>query len=127
MLQAAANDDWAIGDPDDAETARHEARRAKIRHKWLGYAGRTDLLDLAIASCIELRREQGELQIFAPKPANDREPHKRRVLVKALLERITMLGEELEAVIEAMDEATKSQFMAAMDELPSPRELVTER
>ena len=41
---------------------RNEAWRAKIRHKSRDYTGRADLLDLAIKTCIELRRVHSQLE-----------------------------------------------------------------
>lgn len=89
-----ANKNGIIFDPDDAEDARLAARFARIRDAATNYAGRTDLLELGIATARELRQAQADLN----RSQRDNKPR------PDLLAIITTKTEQLSAIQEAMND-----------------------
>lgn len=128
-MLGTANDNAHLRDPDDIEDARHDAWRAKIRHKSRDYVGRADLLDLATKTCIELRRMQGQIETLPrlPHGASRGDRQLRLYRLEEIQRRLVPLSDDLEAIYEAMDQATRKQFDAALGTLPKPRELVGQR
>jgi hypothetical protein len=60
------------------------------------YVGRADLLDLAVATCLELRREQGEFDLLSHDEAEG-------IRGRLLLDRCDRLHFDLAAIWKAMD------------------------
>lgn len=79
------------------------------------YSGRADLLDLAVATCLELRREQGEFDLLSHDDAES-------VRGNILLDRCQRLSLDLDAMKSAMDSDTKQKLREAIERLPSPAE-----
>jgi multidrug resistance efflux pump len=101
MTNKPANDPRRLDDPDDKEDARMAARRAKIKRAAAAYSGRTDLFELGIAICRELREAQGALTA-----AKGKSPE--------LMNLVNAKSEDFAAVEEAMDEGTKDKLWAAL-------------
>ena len=80
------------------------------------YVGRADLLDLAVATCLELRREQGEFDLLSHDEAESFRGN-------ILLDRCERLSLDLDAMKSAMDVDTKQKLREAIECLPSPAEL----
>jgi hypothetical protein len=83
----------------------------------VAYMGRADLLDLAVATCLELRREQGEFDLMS----HDEAESVRGII---LLDRCERLSLDLEAMKQAMDSDTRQKLREAIERLPSPAKLV---
>lgn len=109
-MRDPANDDVLLG-ADDAEEARVAARYAKIRLAARNYIGRTDLLELGIATCRELRAAQCELNAAA----------RAKINARLLLNRAVAKSDELSAIEEAMDEETKVKLWDAISRLSVAR------
>jgi hypothetical protein len=128
MMLIAANDDRRLLDDDDAQDAKDAARLLLIRKRTKTYSGRTDLFDLAIATCLELRREQGAFNLLARSMPIETEAQReeRRRHWKPLLARINKIAIELEAICEALDRDSQKRFFGAINHLPLPDQLVAE-
>lgn len=97
-MNKPANDSEPFDDADDARVA---ARRAKIKYMAEAYAGRTDLIELGLAVCRDLREAQAALNVVQGKDAN-------------LMVFVNAKSEEFAAIEEAMDDATKERFWAGL-------------
>lgn len=80
------------------------------------FVGRADLLDLAVATCLELRREQGEFDLLSHDEAES-------VRGNILLDRCERLSLDLDTIRAAMDFDTKQKLHEAIERLPSRAEL----
>jgi hypothetical protein len=81
-----------------------------------GYVGRADLLDRAVATCLELRRELGEFDLL---PHDEAEGIRGRLM----LDRCDRLRFDLAAMWQAMDSDMRLSLSEAIERLPSPADL----
>jgi hypothetical protein len=111
---------------DDRYDARNAAQWARILETSKSYAGRSDLLELALGTCLELRREQGEYDLSADKEQQG-SPAERalgRRGSRIVENRLATMTNELMAMYEAMDRLTKVKFDDAVSRMPVPKDLV---
>lgn len=117
----AANDDVLIPDADDREIAADRAHVTKIKQDAAVFRGRSDLIQLSLAVCRELRVAEGEFVVNASERKNVSETERVLLLRSAepILARMRAKSDELETLLEAMDQSTRQRFWAAVDETPS--------
>ena len=89
----------ALIDLDDIEELRVEARRAKVRLNAQRYIGLHNLLDLAMATCMDLRREEAELHAAATRDyRSEAERSAARRWVRPSLARTAAIQDDLAAM-----------------------------
>jgi hypothetical protein len=81
-----------------------------------GYVGRLDLLDLALAICMELHREEAEFDLLSRDEAEG-------VRGRVVLDRCETLQFDLEAVQQAMSSEMRRKLDESVERLPMPVEL----
>jgi hypothetical protein len=136
MMNRATRDDERLpvengagnGAENSATLAEAAAQRLLIKVRMKDYIGRTDLYDLAIATCLELRREQGEFERLVRVTPNNTETQRadNRRRWKALLDQCARQEVELAAMCEAMPRGVEMRFWRTVEQLPLPRELAAE-
>ena len=132
MMNKATSDDERLPSENSAENsatlAEATAQRLLIKERTKDYIGRTDLYDLAVATCLELRREQGEFERLVRMTPNNTATQRaeNRRKWKPLLDHCAKQEIELAAMCEAMPRGVEMRFWRTVEQLPLPRELAAE-
>lgn len=121
-----ANHDRALADSDDIELRRFDVDGTRPLPDANQYVGLPNLVELAAATYLELRRESAEFNVAATEHAfrsqAERNAAKRQCY--AILGRICSLERDVAAMEIAMDDATRAKFDEAIAAMPTLEELV---
>jgi hypothetical protein len=121
-----ANNDRAWASSDDSELRPFDGGNARPLPDAKQYVGLPNLVELAAATYLELRRESAEFNAAAQerefKSQAERNAAKRQCY--AILGRICSLERDVAAMEIAMDDATRGEFDQAIAAMPALEELV---